>query len=121
MVKYIKIGGEARPVCYNNLALEEFQELTGVSVLDLTTKELVGRAKNMTSLVFAGLKHGWLEVHNYIGDCPITYQLTGRWLDAQSAGEVMNAFNSSMPTGDGSETSAEVGEGKKSPGVKSDA
>lgn len=124
MVQYIKLGkpGEEKtlPVCYNNLALEEFQELTGISLFDVGD-ELTKNIKNVTALAFVGLKHGFLEVNDYKKECEITYKDVGRWLNVASTGEVFKAYSKSIPKGDseGAE-SAEGAESKKLVGQTSD-
>lgn len=115
---YIEIGGERRPVSYNNLALEEFQEITKVELPDMG-EALQKSIKNVTALAYVGLKHGFLEVCDYKTEWPVTYQQVGRWLDVSKTGEVFKAYAEAMPKGEGEST--EEAESKKSPGATSGA
>jgi len=112
MIKHIEIGGASRPVRYNNNALEEFEELTGLSVMDgLQLKKI----KHLKALAFCGLKHGWLEENDYQGTYPETLDTIGRWFDMGNTSAIFEAFHKDTS---GTE-SPEVEAGKKSVGVTS--
>lgn len=113
MIKYIEIGGTKRPVRYNNNALEEFEELTGLSVMDGLK---LTKVKHLKALAYCGLKHGFLEVCDYSKDFPETLQTVGRWLDISTTPVIFEAFRNDT-SGEGSQ---EVESEKKSPGVTSE-
>lgn len=115
---YIELGKQRRPVSYNNLALEEFQEITKVEMSDIA-EALQKHMKNVTALAYVGLKHGFLEVCDYKEECPFTYKDVGRWLDVSKTGEIFRAYASAMPKGEGEPT--EEAESKKSVGAMSGA
>lgn len=114
MIKEIEIGGEKRPICYNNNALEEFEEMTGLSVLDGLNLKKIGHLK---ALAFCGLKHGFLEKSDYKGDFPHSLQDVGRWFDMSKTPAIFEAFRNDT-SGD-NEATVEVDAGKKSGGVTS--
>ena len=113
MVKHIEIGGASRPVRYNNNALEEFEQLTGLSVMDGLQLKKIGHLK---ALAFCGLKHGWLEEKDYKEPYPETLESIGRWFDMGNTAEIFKAFQEDTSSGN---ESGEVEAGKKSAGVTS--
>lgn len=117
MVKYIEIGGEKRPVCYNNNALEEFEELTGLSVMEGMDFKKISHIK---ALAYCGLKHGFFEVGDYKPglEAPFTLQHVGRWLDISTTPLIFEAFQ--RDTSANGEPSGEVDAEKKSVGVTSE-
>lgn len=117
MLKYIEIGGQQRPVRYNQNALEEFEVLTGLSVLDGLTFKKVGHVK---ALAFCGLKHGYLESKDYKEDAiPFTITDVGRWLDMENTSQIFATFSRETSAPD---SSPQEGDGsKKLDGVTSEA
>lgn len=119
MLKYIEIGGQKRPVRYNHNALEEFEELTGLSMLEDGIVDGLKKVKVQKALAFCGLKHGFLESTDYKGEVPFTLQDVGRWLDVTSSALIFQAYRNDTPQ-QGAE-SAEEAESKKSVGEISGA
>lgn len=118
MLKYIEIGGQSRPVRYNQNALEEFEELTGLSVLEGMN---IKKISDIKKLAFCGLKHGYLESVDYKEEKPpFTLTDVGRWFDMVNMRSVVfGVFHNDTSTGESAE-SAEVDSEKKSVGVTSE-
>ena len=92
MIKYIEIGGAKRPVRYNHNALEEFEEITGLSMMDETIIAALKKVKNQKALAFCGLKHGFLEANDYSADFPESLVTVGRWLNVTNVYSIFDAY-----------------------------
>ena len=78
-MKSIKIGGEDRPVKYNINSLIEFEELTGLEIIQAELDpKLFAKLKNMRALAFCGLKHGFIETSKET--LPFTIEDVGKWI-----------------------------------------
>lgn len=80
--KTVNIGGKDRPVEYNLNAIIDFDEATGIDLVNGFTPESISKPKTLRQFLFVGLKHGALKAKIEID---FTLENVGEWvmLDGQ--------------------------------------
>lgn len=92
----IKLGGKTRTISYNINALIEFEELTGVDLMDSLDARKLNKLKNIRALAFAGLKHGAKAAGKEVD---FTVDDVGTWIsfNDDTITEIMNAYRKDQP------------------------
>lgn len=82
IIKEINIGGQPRPVSYGFNALAKFQEMSGLSLAELTSLNASSMGlKSMIQFAWVGLYDGARKAKM---EFPFTIEDVGDWLDEDS-------------------------------------
>lgn len=114
MVKTINLGGQPRPIYYSINALIEFEELTGIDLVQGSSesRQQLTKLKNIRALAFVGLKHGCQAQQNPVD---FTLEDVGSWIGFNDGGiaNIMQAFKNDMPTPEAVEAEEQEAETEK--------
>lgn len=108
MVHEILLGGKLRPIEYNINALIDFDEITGLDIMNGVTAKDLRKLKNLRALAYVGLKHGLLARNEKVD---ITLEEVGTMLSFTDGS--MEKVLENFKRANGNEQPGEEGEGEK--------
>lgn len=101
MSEFVTIGGEERPVAFGRSAYEEFEKITGMSLLNNVNLDILISYTGMTAMCFVGLKWGLYKGDGNEPKVKFSKIMVAEWLDAEGAEEaatkISQVFAASMP------------------------
>lgn len=82
MIKTIRLGGKDHPIRLSTGAFTIFEEYTGLDAFEALSKPgNLKRAKNIQSLIYGGVKMGYLFNNE---PCPLSFEEVGNLMDIRA-------------------------------------